>query len=590
MRKRRLFWQLYPSYLVITLASLLAVTLYASGALRRFHLEQTKLDLRCRARLIEDEVKLRLTAGQMDAVDALCKELGARSSTRITVILPSGEVVGDSEEWPANMDNHSDRAEIIGAMAGRTGSSQRFSYTLGQEMAYVAIPVEHNDTILGVVRTSLPLTSINRALTAIYWRIALAGVVVALLAAGISVVISRRISRPLEQIKRGAERFAQGDLSHKLPDVDSQEIAALAVTMNQMAAQLDERIRTAVQERNEREAMLSSMVEGVLAVDCDQRVLSLNPACGRLFGVDARECQGRSLQEIARSPELHHLVTQVLSTGGSANDEIVFYGDEERVLRGQGTVLCAADGGAIGALIVLHDVTRIQRLENVRRDFVANVSHELKTPITSIKGYVETLLDGTVHSLDDVDRFLGIISAQANRLNAIIDDLLTLSQIEQEADRAEIALERVPVRDVLEAAIAASASRAEENRIRLDLSCADELEAQINAQLLEQAVTNLIDNACKYSPPGASVEVEAARVGPEVVIRVRDRGCGIERQHLDRIFERFYRVDKARSRKLGGTGLGLAIVKHIAQAHGGRATVESTPGQGSTFSICLPAP
>jgi two-component system phosphate regulon sensor histidine kinase PhoR len=588
MRRKRLLWQLYPSYLLITLAALLAITLYASGALRRFHLDQTKADLESRARLIQDEVRRHLAAEELDDVDRLCKERGTTSATRITVVLPSGKVVGDSYEAPEAMDNHADRPEILEALAGGTGSSERFSHTRTHEMAYVAVPVEDEGRIIGVLRTAIPLTSVNEALAAIYLRIAAGGLIVALLTAAVSMWVSRRISRPLEEIKRGAARFAQGDLTHKLPTADCQEIAAVAETINQMAAELDQRIRAAVGERNEREAVLSSMVEGVLAVDSRQHVLSVNQAAARMFGVDAKEAPGRHLTEVVRNPELHRLVADVLSERKFVSGQIVLYQEKERFLLVQGTVLRGADARPIGALVVLHDVTAIKRLEEIRRDFVANVSHELKTPITSIKGYVETLLDGAVDRPEDAQRFLRVVAAQADRLSAIVDDLLALSEIEKEAEEAPVELRRGPIKPVLQSAIEASGPQAARQEVRLELACDDRLEARINAPLLEQAVVNLVDNACKYSARGGTVRIEAARDEKEIVIQVRDHGCGIERRHLARIFERFYRADKARSREHGGTGLGLAIVKHIALAHGGQATVESTSGQGSTFSIRLP--
>jgi two-component system phosphate regulon sensor histidine kinase PhoR len=238
---------------------------------------------------------------------------------------------------------------------------------------------------------------------------------------------------------------------------------------------------------------------------------------------------------------------------------------------------------------VLHDVTRLKRLENIRRDFVANVSHELKTPVTSIKGFVETLLDGAMHNPADAGRFLNIIAAQTERLGAIIDDLLMLSRVEQGAEKAAIELCPAPIGPILEQAAAACQRKAAERRIELAVHCPAELSAAVNAPLLEQAVVNLVDNAVKYSPAGETIAIDAERSGEEIAIRVVDRGCGIPREHLSRVFERFYRVDKARSRELGGTGLGLSIVKHIAQVHGGRATVESVVGRGSTFTLWLPA-
>lgn len=599
MRRTRLLWQLYPSYLLITLLSLLMVVWYGSDALRQSYHERTAADLESRAWLLEEQIGNAMRSPQSDQVDALCSRLGQKTATRITVVLPSGKVLGDSEGVPEEMDNHAERAEIKAALAGRVVPQVRTSRTLGQDMMYVAVPVRRDGKTIGVLRTAMPVTAMDQALRAIQWKIALGGAVVALLAAGVSLFVSRRISRPLERLKRGAQGFAQGNLSDKLPVGDSQEIAALAETLNQMAAELDERIRTVERQRNERDAILSSMVEGVLAVDSRQRLISLNEPGARLFGVDAQTVLGRQLREVVRNPQLHTLVADVLSRGEPIQDDIVLDDVPQRLLRAQGTVLRDSGPGdpkglETGALVVMHDVTRLKKLENIRRDFVANVSHELKTPITSIKGFVETLLEGAMYDGDNAQRFLRIIASQADRLNEIIEDLLTLSRLEQDTERAGISLQRGAVLEVLQAAVDVCRLKASEKTIAIELACDADLQAEINSALLEQAVVNLVDNAVKYSSEGQTVYVEAQRVeaqraDSEVVIRVRDHGCGIGPEHLPRLFERFYRVDKARSRKLGGTGLGLAIVKHIAQAHGGRATVESTPEEGSVFSLHLHA-
>ena len=589
MRRIRLLWRLYPTYLGITLIALVAVTLHATHALKQFHIAQVKLALASRAELIAEQLARLSAEGDYQQVQRLCRELGKRSATRITVVLTSGKVIGDSQESPELMDNHQDRVEIIDALAGKTGESVRFSHTLTEDMAYVAVPLRNRGEILGAIRTAVPLTSIQEELGKIYRRIATGVLIVALLTAVVAMLVSRHISRPLERIREGAERFARGDLTLKLSGGSTQEIAALAETLNQMAAELSERIGTATRQRNEREAILASMVEGVLAVDTEKRVLSMNGSAAALFGVKAQESQGRSLEETIRSPQLQRLVTDVLTQQQSVAVEFALYADREKFLHVQGAVLRDADRQLIGALVVLYDVTQIKRLENVRRDFVANVSHELKTPITSIKGYVETLLDGAMHDPEDAERFLRIVASQSERLNAIIDDLLELSRVEQKAERAEIPLELGAIRPVLKNAMEVSAAKAESCGVRMEMTCDAALETRINAPLLEQAVANLIDNACKHSPTGATVWVEAEGSAEEVVIRVRDQGCGIEQHHLPRLFERFYRVDKSRSRKLGGTGLGLAIVKHIAQAHHGQVHVQSIPNRGSTFFISLPA-
>jgi two-component system phosphate regulon sensor histidine kinase PhoR len=343
-----------------------------------------------------------------------------------------------------------------------------------------------------------------------------------------------------------------------------------------------------MRQRNEIEAVLSSMVEGVIAVDMEERVISMNHAAQKMLGCDSAEAQGRSIQEVVRNTVLQDFVKNTLSSQKAVEKDIALSSDGDRFLNGHGTLLCDAEGRQIGAVIVLNDVTRLMRLEKIRREFVANISHEIKTPITAIKGFVETLRDGALENQEDAERFLEIIGKHVDRLEAIIEDLLSLSRIEQVAEREEILLDEGRLKDVLETAIQVCEASAMAKKIEIELSCAEDAVARFDLPILEQAIVNLIDNAIKYSSEGKTVWVEAIQTGNETLISVRDQGCGIEKQHLSRLFERFYRVDKARSRQLGGTGLGLAIVKHIAQAHGGHVTVESIPGRGSTFSIHLP--
>jgi len=590
MRKKRLLWHIYPSYLLITLATLAGLTWYASSALRAFYLNRTEDDLSARALLIEKGVRERLVAKEYRELDAECRDLGRRVATRITVILPDGRVVADSEARPEMMEGHADRPEVLGALAGRSTRAEHVSPTLQEPRVYLAIPVVHEGKVVGALRASISMAEFEDTLRAIRLRIALGGLLVALLMAGVSLMISRRVTRPLEQLQRGAERFGRGDLTHRLPIADSREIGALAETLNRMAAELDDKLRAVVRQRNERDAILSSMVEGVLAVDSQERLIRFNEAAARLLGIDPARAEGRTIQELVRNVDLHKLVADVLASQSPQEGEMTLRNGGERFLRVQGAVLRdAGDGKKNGALLVFHDVTPLRRLERVRRDFVANVSHELRTPVTSIKGFVETLLDGAMHNPEELPRFLDIVATQTDRLNAIIEDLLILSRVEQEAERAEVAMSPGPVRKVLEEALVVCQCKAAEKDIRVDIACDDDLVLSMNAPLLEQAVINLLDNAIKYTPAGQTVRIEAAREAGEVAIRVHDQGCGVSREHLPRIFERFYRVDKARSRKLGGTGLGLAIVKHIAQAHHGRASVQSTVGQGSTFAIHLPA-
>jgi two-component system, OmpR family, phosphate regulon sensor histidine kinase PhoR len=458
-------------------------------------------------------------------------------------------------------------------------------------------------TWLAAQAIDFPSDSYNR------WRF-LVGLVVALVvAAAFGWWLARRTSRQFLAIARCAQQLSHGAPAAKLDLPDIEELAVLAAALNKIAMQIDERTQRIGRQGYEQEAVLASMIEGVLAVDSDERIITLNSAAAELIGNHQTNLQGRNLHEVIRNADLRRFVQRALESPDPIEDDVVLHGQRERVFRVRGTALRdggAASGPGVGAVVVLADVTRYRQLENLRRDFVANVSHELKTPIASIKGFVETLLDGALANPEDADRFLKIIASHAERLNNIIEDLLSLSKIEQSEEAANLPLSKAPLRSVLEAAITSCQPQADARQIALVLDCDHSLTAELNSPLFEQAVINLIDNAIKYSGPQSEVVIQSwvARIesagttlpppsgseGMDIVVAVRDHGCGIAAEHLPRLFERFYRVDRARSRKLGGTGLGLAIVKHIVQAHHGRITVESSPGEGSIFSIHLPAP
>ena len=588
MAKKRIFWQLFPSYLLITFTALLVVGGYASNSLREFYYDRTAEDLKARARLIERQIARKIPPFNPPSLNSLSRDLGTKTNTRITIIDLSGKVLGDSHEEPSRMDNHADRPEFRNALQGETGMALRFSNTLKEQMMYLAVPIIREDKLSGVVRTSIPITFIDQALRTIEFKIGGVGLAVALLAAGISLMVSRRISNPLEQMKNSAESIARGEWKEHLSlKTDSVEISALSNALNQMALQLEDRIKTITSQSNESEAVLSSMVEGVLAVDAAENIIRLNKAAGKILEIKPENAEGRPIDEVVRNSHLREFIERTLSGIENVETDLTIGNKNEIFLQAHGAALKDMQEKSIGAVIVLNDVTRLRRLETVRRDFVANVSHELRTPITSIKGFVETLQQGALENREEAERFLEIMSKQVERLNAIIEDLLSLSRLEQDSGTLEIAMEKTKVLPILESVIRDCENKTLKKNTSIKLNCPNELEVFANPPLLNQAVLNLVDNALKYSEQGGEIKVQALSTETETVIEIQDWGCGIDSSHLPRLFERFYRVDQARSRQLGGTGLGLAIVKHIAQVHRGRVSVNSTLGKGSRFSIHL---
>jgi len=595
MRRRSLFWHLFPACLALSFAALLACGALASWHYRRAALAGAATGLETEARRLESLLAGRLAPEHAATVDSLCKALGRGAPARLTVILPDGVVLGDSEEAPRVMGGHGDRPEVVAALAGRVGVATRASPSQSRNLLYVAVPSRErpgSGRVAGAVRAALPLTAVDVPVRAFARRVAPLWFLFAALAAVTAAGLARGLARPLAALREGVDGLAAGDPGAWAVRAGPDEIANLAGALNRMAAALDARLSTAGRQRGEREAVLASMMEGVLAVDEQERVIELNLAAARLLRVEIPRALGRPLAEVARDADLRRFVGGVLAARASQEGE--FRLDDpartggERVMQAHGTVLRDEAGRGIGALVVLNDVTRLRRLETVRREFVANVSHELKTPITAIKGFVETLIEGEAQDRGETQRYLEIVARQADRLNAIIEDLLALSRLEQEEAEASVELAVTAVRGPLQAALQVCEPLARERGIPVTLDCAPDLAARLNAALLEQAVINLVDNALKHSEADRPVLVAAARSAAGLEIRVRDGGCGIAREHLPRLFERFYRVDRGRSRRQGGTGLGLAIVKHIVKVHGGTVGVESAPGEGSTFTIVIP--
>lgn len=588
MARKRLILHLFPAFVALGIAVLGAVTLYAGHSFHVFYYNQVRDDLEVRAHLIESQIGAFIQSRDFEALDQACKTLAAKSKTRFTIILEGGRVVGDSFEDPKQMQDHSDRPEFRAALEEGQGQSIRFSSTVGKNMMYLAVPLTIQGEIAAVIRASVPVTVIEQELGMLYERVLWATIFVAACAALFSYHLSKKISRPIEIMKETAKRFASGDFSHSLPLPDAAETAELAEALNEMAQQLRSRIETITADKNRMQAVLSGMIEGVMVFDSDSRLIDINKAAAEYLRIDRKPSLGRHIVEVVRNPQFQQFVADTLSGHDAFMEtELAIHQDSQQFFQLHGRRLNGGDG-PVGAVIVLHETTQVHRLEQIRRDFVANVSHELKTPITSIKGFVETLQEGSIDNPEEAGRFLEIIARHADRLNAIVDDLLSLSRLEEDSKNRSLFFEDTPLRPALAAAVELSSYKAEKKKITVEFSCDDKISAKVNPALIEQAVLNLIDNAIKYSQENSTIQVQAEKAAGEIVVHVRDQGCGIAPEHLSRIFERFYVVDKGRSRKLGGTGLGLAIVKHIAQVHGGRVEVTSRMGLGSTFSLHLP--
>jgi len=582
MKKKHLFWLLLPSYWMLTAGAIIAVAVYSFHSMSALYFQTMENDLHTRAILLGNQIQ----DTSAEEMDSFCKEMGKTAATRFTIVAPNGMVLGDSNEQPAVMEDHGSRPEIRKALGGNAGMEKRYSRTLRQEMMYVAVPLkDENRKILCAVRASLPMTAIKSELNKMTVRVVAASIFVGLLAMGVCIAVVRRITAPLHDMGSAARQFAEGDFNHRIPAQHAVELDELAESLNTMSDQLNQTLSTLSEQRNEQQAVLSSMDEAVLAIDRRERIIHMNRVAGQLLGVDHKKAKRELIQQVVRFANLQEFIKATLSSQKPLSMDMTLIGETEKQIQAHGSVLHNDEEQSIGALIVLRDVTQLRHLETVRSDFVANVSHELKTPITSIKGFVETLLSDDWNHDTETRRFLEIINQQAGRLNAIIDDLLTLSRLEQK--EGHVLKESCVLADVINDAINLCQLQAGKKNTTVQMECPDDLSLPINAPLFEQALVNLIVNAIKYSDPDKTVRVLAEQRDGQVALSVADEGFGIEAKHLARLFERFYRVDTARSRKLGGTGLGLSIVKHIARAHNGTVKVESKLGKGSTFTIIL---
>ena len=600
MIQKSLFWKLFPSFVTISLAALVIVALIAGFSFRSFYYEKAASDLGSRTELAKGVFKSHILKNQMDRLQIESQRLGRLSQTRLTVILPNGVVVGDSHENPQNMDNHQNRPEFQAAYQNGQGMAIRYSHTIKKDFIYVASLIKSDSEVIGIIRAAMPLTALQQALHQLYMKIGMGCFFLTLAIAMVSWLRAARISQPLETVRVVAQQIANGNFSHRLDLGQSVpfEIHELEKSINDLSVQLKQRIDLLTTKSNEQEALFASMLEGVIALDHDGKVKHINGAAIQILqmsGLEERDFTGKNVQEIIRIPNLQDFFLEAIKSTEPSQSEIVILAatQPEKILQVKASPLKDGTGtgkAPMGTVIVLHDVTKLKALENHRRDFVANVSHELRTPLTSIQGYAETLLNPSVTDQKERLEFLKIIYRQCARLGTIVEDLLSLSRIEQEVERNQIEFQETTIAPILETAVEACKGKEEARDMDIRLECPMNLTAKVNSPLLEQAVINLIDNSLKYRNGSTAIDVAVNQNGKLIEICVSDQGMGISEEHLPRLFERFYRVDKARSRKFGGsTGLGLAIVKHIALAHRGNVKVQSKVGVGSRFTIQIPS-
>ena len=569
-------------YLLLLLLVLLALDIYVVRALKREHLDAAFSQLESLSRLaLTNPPRSSDESGLMKWVTWF-----GQTGIRVTLIADNGKVLADSGEDPTRMENHLARPEIREALQKGSGRAVRRSPTLKLDFVYLAKRYDAGDGRPMVLRLSLPLHRLEEALAAFRGHLWIISLLILAFAGGISLLFFRTITSRIGRLKELSRRVAEGDFRPLPLDRHRDELADLSGTLSQTAMKLERTISTLTEERNRSSAVLASMEEGVAVVGNDQRVLYCNQAFCRAAGVPSISCEGRPVMEIIRHSDLLSYIQKALTGGEPTYGEVVVGSIRTRSFAVTAAPI-QSDAATTGAVMVLHDITEIRRLERARRDFIANISHEFKTPLTAIQGFAETLLGGALEEPKNRRRFLEIIREHALRLGRLTDDLLKLAQIE--AGKSLREAQPVAVMEIIAPCMEIARIQAEEKKLLLEADYGGDLPMLFgDVYSFREILQNLLDNALRYTAPGGRIHVRAAVEGSEMVLSVADTGIGIPKADQDRIFERFYRADAARSRESGGTGLGLSIVKHLVESYGGRIRVESEVGQGSTFYVHLP--
>lgn len=595
MLRSSFFWRLYAGSVGLILVALLVCVVLSTRWLEASAVRELEAELTDTARVLRELYFPEASAGFDVVRQEELRALGEEISTRITLLDAHGKVLVDTAEDPQAMDDHSQRPEVRAAREGRIpASSVRLSDTLAREMFYVALPVlDGAGELAGFVRTARETSPMGARLEPLRRAAAVAAILAALLALAMGLPFARRVTRALREMTSVAESIASGGYHERLHFPAHGELGRLGRAFDTMAAELELRVESVTTDRNRVHAILAGMVEGVVAVDREELVVHMNGVARRLLRVGAREVEGLKIWEATRLPEVREILVRSMEERRPVQGELSDSASEGPIIELRAGPLTDHRQQVVGAVLVLNDVTELRRLEGMRRDFVANVSHELKTPLTAIRGMIETILDDPEMTAETRQRFLTRVEEQAQRLSVLVTDLLTLSRLESHAPRAE--RERLDLREVVAGTLARFKPLALSKSIELAAQ-QPESEQWVSGdeEELRQLVDNLVDNALKYTPEGGRVQLRLRSIAPEGADRafarleVADTGIGIAPRDRDRVFERFYRVDKARSRELGGTGLGLAIVKHVALDMGGRVSLESIPGAGTTFRVDLP--
>ncbi|VAX22488.1 Phosphate regulon sensor protein PhoR (SphS) [hydrothermal vent metagenome] len=587
MFSSRLIWKIYASYAAVILLS----SALLGGLVTNWMKQDSIFDVRNKLQSQAYMLKVIAEGAAEFNGQSLQKhitELGSKIESRFTLIDKDGAAIADSMENPAEMDNHGTRPEILAARSHGKGSSTRFSETLETKMMYFALPIYQNNNISGYARTSISLDKMDEKLSSLMGTVAMGAGIAVIAALILGYFMALHFTRPIESMTKVAEAMAQGKHDERLVEKRDDEIGKLARAFNKMASSLSERIATISGERNKLEAILAGMVEGVIAVGSDERIIHINKAACDITGVAQDDSIEKPLWETLNLQPLNTILENTLAGRSEVAEEIVLTGKKGNIsIEVLAAPIFTAKGEISAVVIVLHDLTELYALERVRRDFIANVSHELKTPVTAIRALTETILDDENMTTEDQGRFLGKILKQAIRLSTLVSDVLTLARLESVKGVMDVA--NFDLRAIIHNIAHTVSSDCDSRAITLKYEAPDKpVVISGDKEAMLEAVGNLANNAIKYTPREGSVTLILKKADGKAVIEVKDTGIGIEPAHCSRIFERFYRVDKARSRELGGTGLGLSIVKHVALSHGGSVEVKSQPGLGSLFTITIP--